>query len=129
MKIGHAELPSASPSSRAVSASMPLRETMSSAASTISSLVNLGFGGIRSLLLLKSHVLNRLFCNERFKTYGFFSRCQAQNSVRGKNAKKEPESSVLQGFPALRVSYLFLSRISIASPKLKKRYFSRTASS
>ena len=46
-----------------------------------------------------------------------------------KKRKKEPESSVLQGFPALRVSYLFLSRISIASPKLKKRYFSRTASS
>lgn len=52
VKIGRAELPSVSPSSRAVSASMPLRETMSSAAATISSLVNLGFGGIRSLFYL-----------------------------------------------------------------------------
>lgn len=45
VKIGRAELPSAAPSSRAVSASAPRRATSSSAASTISSLVNFGFGG------------------------------------------------------------------------------------
>lgn len=91
------ELPSASPSSRAVSASMPLRETMSSAA-TISSLVNLGFGGIRSLLLLKSHVLNRLFCNERFILYGFSHAVKRKIPYAEKTQKKSRKALSYKAF-------------------------------
>ncbi|MDY2718257.1 MAG: hypothetical protein SO081_03435 [Oscillospiraceae bacterium] len=53
VKIGRAEAPSASPSSFAVSASTPFSETIVSAACTISSRVNFGFGGIDSLLKRK----------------------------------------------------------------------------
>lgn len=43
--------------------------------------------------------------------------------------EKSPESLFNKSFPGLMISYLLLSRMSMASPKLKKRYFSRTASS
>ena len=56
VKMGRAELPSASPSSFAVSASTPFWETTSSAVWTICSLVNFGFGGIGTLLSIQKRL-------------------------------------------------------------------------
>ena len=62
VKIGRAELPSCAPRSREVNASIPFALTSSSAAATISSRVNFGFGGMKHRPFSKSLVSNQLFC-------------------------------------------------------------------
>lgn len=70
VKMGRAELPSCSPTSRAVRASAPFWDTMVSAAWMISSLVNFGFGGIADSSVSVLYVLNHAFLIHLF--YPFY---------------------------------------------------------